>query len=66
MELSALAALVEVVQAGSFTRAAEALNTRRAHLSRVVTGLEWELGVRLLQRTTRSLSLTETGREIFE
>lgn len=66
MELSALAALVNVVQAGSFTRAAEAMHTQKAHLSRVITNLERELGVRLLERTTRSLSLTEVGREIFE
>jgi len=66
MELAALAALVKVVQAGSFTRAAEAMHTQKAHLSRVVTNLERELGVRLLERTTRSLSLTEVGREIFE
>lgn len=66
MELSELNALVKVVQAGSFTRAAEALNTQKAHLSRVITNLERELGVRLLERTTRSLSLTEVGREIFE
>jgi DNA-binding transcriptional LysR family regulator len=66
MELAALAALVKVVQAGSFTRAAEAMHTQKAHLSRVITNLERELGVRLLERTTRSLSLTEVGREIFE
>src|SRR5512137_538664 len=66
MELSALTALVKVVQAGSFTRAAEAMHTQKAHLSRVITHLERELGVRLLERTTRSLSLTEVGREIFE
>ncbi len=66
MELSALQAFVKVVQTGSFTRAAEALNTQKAYLSRVVTQLERELGVRLLERTTRSLSLTEIGREFFE
>lgn len=66
MELSALTALVKVVQAGSFTRAAVAMHTQKAHLSRVITNLERELGVRLLERTTRSLSLTEVGREIFE
>jgi DNA-binding transcriptional LysR family regulator len=42
------------------------MHTQKAHLSRVVTNLERELGVRLLERTTRSLSLTEVGREIFE
>ena len=66
MELSTLQAFVKVVQTGSFTRAADALNTQKAHISRVVTQLERELGVRLLERTTRSLSLTEIGREFFE
>ncbi len=66
MELASLNALAKVVQAGSFTRAAELLGTQKAHLSRVVAQLERELGVRLLERTTRSLSLTEIGREFFE
>jgi LysR family transcriptional regulator for bpeEF and oprC len=66
MELTALASFVRVVQAGSFTRAAESMNTQKARLSRVVARLEKDLGVRLLERTTRSLSLTEAGREIFE
>lgn len=66
MELSSLQAFVKVVQTGSFTRAANALQTQKAHLSRVVTQLEKELGARLLERTTRSLSLTEIGREFFE
>jgi DNA-binding transcriptional LysR family regulator len=66
MELRALAAFVKVVQAGSFTKAAESLATQKAYLSRVVAQLERELGVRLLERTTRSLSLTEVGREFFE
>jgi DNA-binding transcriptional LysR family regulator len=66
MELSALRVFVKVVQTGSFTRAADALNTQKAYLSRVLTQLEKELGVRLLERTTRALSLTEIGREFFE
>lgn len=66
MDLPSLQAFVKVVQTGSFTRAAEALNTQKAHLSRVVSQLEQELGVRLLERTTRALSLTEIGREFFE
>lgn len=66
MELNSLLAFVKVVQTGSFTRAADALNTQKAYLSRVVTQLEKELGARLLERTTRSLSLTEIGREFFE
>ncbi|WP_088279653.1 LysR family transcriptional regulator [Ideonella sp. A 288] len=66
MDLPSLHAYVKVVQTGSFTRAAESLHTHKAHLSRVVSQLERELGVRLLERTTRSLSLTEAGREFFE
>lgn len=66
MEISALRIFVKVVQKASFTRAAEVLNTQKAYLSRVVSQLENELGVRLLERTTRSLSLTEVGREFFE
>ena len=66
MELQELNAFVKVVQTGSFTRAADSLGTQKAQVSRVVTQLEKKLGVRLLERTTRSLSLTEVGREIFE
>jgi LysR family transcriptional regulator for bpeEF and oprC len=66
IDLAAIHAFVKVVQTGSFTRAADALNTHKAHLSRVVSQLERELGVRLLERSTRSLSLTEVGREFHE
>ena len=66
MELSHLDIFVKVVQTGSFTRAAEQLHSQKAHVSRVVSQLEADLGVRLLERTTRSLSLTEVGREFFE
>lgn len=66
MDFDQLQAFVKVVQTGSFTRAAEVLDTQKARLSRVVSGLERELGVRLLERTTRALSLTEVGREVFE
>jgi DNA-binding transcriptional LysR family regulator len=66
MDLPAIQCFVKVVQTGSFTRAAEALQTQKAHVSRVVSQLEAELGVRLLERSTRALSLTEVGREFFE
>lgn len=65
MDFPALRTFVKVVQAGSFTRAAAALETQKAQVSRVVSQLERELGVRLLERTTRALSLTEIGREFF-
>lgn len=66
MELSRLRAFVTVVQSGSFTRAAEVLRTQKARVSRQISELEAELGVRLLERTTRALRLTEIGRELFE
>lgn len=66
MEFTSLQAFVKVVQTGSFTRAAEALSTEKARLSRLISQLEKELGVRLLERSTRALSLTESGREFFE
>lgn len=66
MDIQELNTLVKVVQAGSFTGAALAMNTQKAHVSRVVSGLESKLGVRLLERSTRSLSLTEVGRDLYE
>jgi len=66
MDLPAIQCFVKVVQTGSFTRAADALGSQKAHMSRVVSQLEAELGVRLLERSTRALSLTEVGREFFE
>lgn len=51
-----------VVDAGSFVGASEALGLSRAAVSRLVGDLESRLGVRLLHRTTRRLSLTDEGR----
>jgi len=56
--------LVSVVEAGSFVGAAEALDLSPAAVSRQVAALESRLGVRLLNRTTRRLSLTGEG-EVF-
>lgn len=57
-------AFVAVVDAGSFVRGADALQLSKSVVSRVVSDLEVRLGVRLLQRTTRRLSLTQEG-ELF-
>jgi DNA-binding transcriptional LysR family regulator len=56
-------ALVTVVESGSFSRAAERLGIAKSVVSRRVSALESDLGVQLLRRTTRSLSLTSVGRE---
>ena len=61
-DLNDLRLFAEVVERGSFTAAARALGLQTSKLSRRVRALEEELGVRLLNRTSRSLSLTETGR----
>ena len=60
-DLNAALVLVRVVQAGSFRAAAQALGMPKTTVSRKVSELEAQLGVRLLQRTTRRLSLTEAG-----
>jgi DNA-binding transcriptional LysR family regulator len=59
LEMQAFAA---VVDAGSFVRAADALGASKPAVSRYVADLEARLGVRLLHRTTRKLSLTDEGR----
>lgn len=57
---------VRVVRAGSFTIAANQLGLSRALVSRHVSDLETRLGVRLLNRSTRSLNLTEEGQSYLE
>jgi DNA-binding transcriptional LysR family regulator len=64
--LGQIAVFVRVVEAGSFTAAAHRLNLSKSVVSRHVTRLEDRLGARLLNRTTRRLSLTEVGRSFYE
>jgi DNA-binding transcriptional LysR family regulator len=61
-----LQAFVAVVEAGSFTAAADRLNAAKSAVSRRVSALEERLGVQLLRRTTRVLNLTETGSSFYE
>jgi len=65
-DLNDLRLFAEVVEHGSFTAAARSLGAQTSKLSRRVRALEEELGVRLLNRTSRSLSLTETGRRFHQ
>ncbi|CAB3642120.1 LysR family transcriptional regulator [Paraburkholderia rhynchosiae] len=57
---------VRVVEAGSFTGAAQHLNTTTAYASRAVSDLETHLRTRLLNRTTRRIALTEAGERYLQ
>ncbi len=66
LDLNQLALFVQVVQAGSFARAARRLSIPPTTLSRRVAQLENTLQARLLQRSTRKLNLTDAGRQLFD
>lgn len=66
MNLNDLAVLIRVVEDGSLTAAAERLDIPKSSVSRTLSRLEAGLGVRLLQRTTRSLHLTDAGRQFYD
>jgi len=65
-QLLAIRAFARVVEAGSFTRAADSLDMPNATMSKLVRELEAHLGVRLLQRTTRRVSVTPEGQDYYE
>ncbi len=62
----AITAFARVVESGSFVRAAERMGMSVSAISRQVADLEGHLAARLLNRTTRRLSLTESGRAYYE
>ena len=64
--LNDLQAFVHVAREGSFTRAAAQLGVSQSALSHAMRGLEERLGVRLLTRTTRSVSTTEAGARLLQ
>lgn len=61
INLDRMAAFAAVADAGSFTAAAERMDTTKSALSQAVSLLERELGAQLLQRSTRRLAITEAG-----
>ncbi len=64
-DLNDLYYFAQVVEHGGFAPAGRALNTPKSKLSRRISTLEERLGVRLLQRSTRNFSVTETGQEYY-
>ena len=66
MNLNAIAMFIEVAKQESFTQAAKGLGVSKSHLSAMISALELEMGVSLLTRTTRRVSLTEAGKTYYK
>jgi DNA-binding transcriptional LysR family regulator len=64
--LNGLGVLAAVVRSGSFAVAGKSLNMSQSGVSRAIARLEARLGLRLLERTTRSVTLSEEGRRLYE
>jgi len=65
-DLNDMMLFIAVIDAGSFTLAADRLTIPKANLSRKISRLEQRLGVTLLERTTRSQHITEAGQHYLE
>lgn len=66
VNLADIRSFVLIAQLGNFTKAAEALNVSRSHVSRQISALESRMGVSLVTRTTRSLKLTYAGERFYK
>lgn len=66
VDLNGFTVFAKVAELGGFTAAADALGLSKSMVSRQVSALEDQLGVRLLNRTTRRINLTEAGTVVFE
>src|SRR3984885_14026331 len=64
--LAGVSVLTAVIESGSFARAADALGITTSGVSRAVSRLEARIGSRMLDRTTRSIALTDEGRRFYE
>ncbi|MBV1790184.1 LysR family transcriptional regulator [Marinobacterium sp. D7] len=65
-DLQGIPEFLTLIEKGSFTAAAEALGISRSRVSQVIARLESRLGVQLIQRSTRSMHLTEVGEQFHE
>src|SRR5881628_1297595 len=66
MDYNDLALFTRVVERGSFSDAARTEGLPKSSVTRSIARLEKELGVRLIQRTTRQRGVTDAGRELYE
>jgi DNA-binding transcriptional LysR family regulator len=65
MDILGLQAFIQIAQSGSFRQAAVAMNLSQTALSHRIKKLEADIGLSLFQRTTRTLTLTRAGQELF-
>lgn len=65
-QLLAMRVFVRIAEAGTFARAADSLNIPRATVTKLVQNLETHLGIKLLQRTTRRVTVTPEGAAYYE
>jgi len=65
-QLLAIRIFARVVEAGSFTRAADSLQMPKATVTKLVQALETLVGAKLLQRTTRRIAVTPEGKAYYE
>lgn len=66
LNLADIRSFVLIAQLGNFTKAAQALDVSRSHVSRQISNLENQMKVTLLIRTTRTLKLTEAGKLFYQ
>src|ERR1700691_186345 len=64
--VNGLGVLAAVVKSGNFAVAGKSLNMSQSGVSRAIARLEARLGARLLERTTRTVTLSEEGRRLYE
>ncbi|MGZ3826817.1 MAG: LysR family transcriptional regulator [Bdellovibrio sp.] len=66
MELESIRFFIKVIEQESFTKAAQVLNVPKSTISKAISRLEEQLSAKLIQRTTRNLTLTAAGRQFFD
>ncbi|XOV80967.1 MAG: LysR substrate-binding domain-containing protein [Aestuariibacter sp.] len=65
-QIDAMRTFIRVIQSGSFSAAAREMNTSQATVSKKIAALEKELGIKLIMRSSRELSLTTNGAKYYE